>query len=62
MIGAIRFTPTELGPYAGWNVVKMKFKHNAEPGETHDATIIIYDEGTATSPGPILATKEITVV
>ena len=54
---AIRLTSAELGPYAGWKIVAMKFHHWT--GNLSN-NIYIYDEGTATTPGAVLHTEPYT--
>ncbi len=54
---AIRLTSAELGPYAGWQMVAMKFHHWTG---NLDNNIYVYDEGTATTPGAVLLTEPYT--
>ncbi len=56
--GAIRMTPAELGAYAGWEIVAIKFYH-------YDTTplnnvIKIYDNGSSTQPGGVLTSEAYT--
>jgi hypothetical protein len=53
--GAMRLTPTELGLYDGWWMKKVNFWHYASYSATHDGTVKIYGNGTATSPGSLLS-------
>jgi hypothetical protein len=57
--GAVRFTPTELGPYDGWKLSKIKWKNYAPSQVVGE--VIVYDSGTSTAPGPILTTEPIDV-
>ncbi len=50
--GAIRLTPTELGSYTGWEIVAVIWYHH-EAG-SHGDSVIIYDQGTDSTPGPVL--------
>ena len=59
---AIRLTPAELGPYNGGNITGARFFHrftdvNLSGPYTagHSGNLTIFDEGTATTPGAILA-------
>ena len=49
---AIRLTPEELAPYTGYAITEVYFYHHEQ--RTHHGRIIIYDEGTPTSPGDTL--------
>jgi len=61
MICAIRLTPTELAGHNGEKVTKVKFYHYDDAaGYTHDGTVRIYDQGTATAPGPQIASQAFT--
>jgi hypothetical protein len=55
--GAIRLTPTELGPYTGWNIIAIVFRHNES---SLDNVVKVYDNGTASSPGPLLTSEPYT--
>jgi len=50
--GAIRLTPAELGSYTGWQIVAVIWYHH-EAG-SHGDSVIIYDQGTDSTPGPVL--------
>jgi len=57
MINAIRLTPAELTPYDGQQITKVRFWHFDDGSAyTHDGNMIIYDAGTASTPGAILET------
>jgi hypothetical protein len=62
-IAAIRITPSELVGYEGWDLVAARFYHyvvnNTNP--THYGRVKIFDDDTATSPGPLLASKAFNV-
>ncbi|HER45548.1 MAG TPA: hypothetical protein ENO12_01885 [Thermoplasmatales archaeon] len=52
---AIRLTTEELGPYADWTLTKVNAGYSADNGQFECyATVIIYDKGDATHPGPII--------
>ncbi len=54
---AIRLTPTELGPYAGWNISGIKFhKHTGNLNNV----VKVYDDGTQTNPGSMLTQEAYT--
>jgi len=56
--GAIRMTPTELGAYAGWNIVAVKFYHyDTSPLNN---VIKIYDNGSAVQPGAMITSEPYT--
>lgn len=48
---AIRLTQDELVAYAGWDIIAVVVAHSAEEEPEHWGEIIIYGEGTPTSPG-----------
>ena len=48
---AIRLTQDELAAYAGWDLIAVVVAHSAEEEPEHWGEIIIYGEGTSTSPG-----------
>lgn len=52
---AIRLTPTELLPYAGYSIVAVVWYHY--DGSSQDGRAIIYDQGTPTNPGPIITAE-----
>lgn len=57
--GAIRLTPTELEPYSGYSLVALNWYHyDSDTPKT--GTIKIYDAGTASAPGALLATAPYT--
>ena len=56
--GAMRLTPTELGAYAGWNIIAISWYHWGTTG--YSQNVKVYDEGTPTSPGPVLTTEPYT--
>ncbi|MCH7760036.1 hypothetical protein IIA15_01325, partial [candidate division TA06 bacterium] len=56
--GAIRLTPTELGSYAGWEIVAVIWYH-WESG-THGDNVKIYDAGNDSTPGPVNFSQSIT--
>lgn len=52
---AIRLTTEELGPYADWTLTKVNAGYSADNGQFECyATVIIYDKGDATHPGPVI--------
>jgi len=53
--GAIRLTPTELAPYAGWDIIAICWYHYGT--STYSQNVKVYDNGTATQPGPVLTTE-----
>ncbi|KPJ71441.1 hypothetical protein AMJ52_08540, partial [candidate division TA06 bacterium DG_78] len=55
--GAIRLTPTELGPYVGWNIIAIVFRHYQS---VLDNVVKVYDNGTASSPGPLITSEPYT--
>jgi hypothetical protein len=60
--GAIRLTPTELGPYNGWYLTEIKFFHGA-PGydqPSHSGMIKIYGAQSATHPGTLITSEPYT--
>lgn len=52
--GAIRLTPTELGPYTGWDIIAIVFRHYES---SLDNVVKVYDNGTPTSPGPMITSE-----
>jgi len=61
--GAIRFTPTELAAYDGFDITKAKFHHGWVGGTSqpsHSGNVKIYDAGTASTPGALLYTQPFT--
>jgi len=55
---AIRLTPQELGPYANWKLVKVRFYHY-EP-VSHSGNIKIYAQGTTSQPGALITSQPYT--
>ncbi len=55
---AARFTPTELGPYAGWNIIAIVFHH--WDASALDNVVKVYDNGTPTQPGPLITQEPYT--
>jgi len=58
---AVRFTPDELGSVNECSLFQVIFFHgvgNDETPEPHQGTIVIYDEGSETTPGSVLTTEE----
>jgi hypothetical protein len=53
--GGIRLTPTELAPYAGWQIVALIWYHY--DGSSPVGEVKVYDNGTATLPGPVITTE-----
>jgi len=52
---AIRLTQTELASYSTWNLTQVVIGFGEDPWEGRmNVTIIIYDTGTSTHPGPII--------
>ena len=51
---AIRLTPDELAPYSGYAISQVYFYHHE--ATTNSGNVIIYGQGTPTSPGNILET------
>jgi len=53
---ACRFTPEELEPYAGYGLTTVQFYFNRPgyEGPAMDLNVIIYGEGTSTTPGEVL--------
>ena len=51
---AIRLTPTELGPYTGWNISGIKFHKYS--GDLNNV-VKVYDNGTPTQPGPMITSE-----
>ena len=60
---AIRLTLKELAPYSTWNLtgVVVGFKEDPAQGPTN-VTIIIYDNGTPSHPGPLIVDDTHTVL
>jgi hypothetical protein len=58
---AIRLTPTELSGYDGWNLTEVGFYHYTAYQTSHTGQIKIYDEGTDTAAGSLLANEYFTV-
>jgi len=52
---AIRLTPTQLAPFAGYDLIGVVFYHY--DGSSTSGNAIIYDEGTATTPGTVITTE-----
>ncbi|MBN2600074.1 MAG: hypothetical protein JXA75_05995, partial [Candidatus Thermoplasmatota archaeon] len=53
---AIRLTQDEMAPYPGWMMTDVKVAFSADNGcPSIDVRIYIYDEGTPTHPGSIIA-------
>jgi hypothetical protein len=51
---AIRLTPTELGPYNNWRLIKVRFYHYQG---SHNGQVKIYDQGTSSAPGSVITTQ-----
>lgn len=51
---AIRLTPTELGSYGNWKLIKVRFYHHEG---SHNGQVKIYDQGTTSEPGSIITTE-----
>jgi hypothetical protein len=49
---AIRLKPAQLGPFAGYNIIALIFYHY--DGTSTGGYAKIYDQGSATQPGPVL--------
>jgi hypothetical protein len=58
--GAMRLTPTELGPYDGWNLNEVNWYHYTGYANSHSGNIKIYGSGTATQPGSLLTSEPFT--
>jgi hypothetical protein len=58
--GAMRLTPTELGPYDGWNLNEVNWYHYTAYANSHSGNIKIYGSGTATQPGSLLTSEPFT--
>ncbi|MDO8550326.1 MAG: T9SS type A sorting domain-containing protein [Ignavibacteria bacterium] len=54
-----QFTSTQTGQYAGWNLIEVQVYVNDVPIQ---ATLKIYDTGTASTPGPLLYSAPFTPV
>jgi hypothetical protein len=53
--GAVRFTQTELAPYAGWSLIGLNWYHyDSDPAKT--GNVYVYDSGTAAIPGAQIGT------
>jgi len=55
---AIRLTSDELEPYDGWELRAAHFYYHETMG--HSGSLKIYDEGTPTSPGELIASRPYT--
>jgi len=55
--GAIRLTPTELGPYTGWKIIAIDFRHYEA---TLNNVVKVYGNGTASSPGALITSQPYT--
>lgn len=53
--GAMRLTPTELGPHAGQNIIAICWYHYDT--DTYSENVKVYGNGTPTQPGPVLTTE-----
>jgi len=54
---AVRFTPTELSNFTGYNLTTVQVFHGyngGPPQPSHNEKLKIYDAGTATATGPLL--------
>ena len=52
---AVRFTPEELAPYTGWELVRVLVVLSCDNGQTEVyGNLTIWEGGTATSPGSII--------
>ena len=56
--GAIKLTPVELGPYAGWHIIAISWYHF--DGSSDSGVVKIYDNGTSSSPGPLITSEAYT--
>ena len=56
--GAIKLTPVELGPYAGWQIIAISWYHF--DGSSDSGVVTIYDTGTESIPGPPITTEPYT--
>lgn len=54
---AIRLTQDELAAYAGWDLISVVVAHSAEEEPEHWGEIVIYGEGTSTSPGALVTNE-----
>jgi hypothetical protein len=53
--GAMRMTPTELGAYAGWDIIAVIwYHHEAAP---HGDMLEIFDQNSSSQPGAVLHTQ-----
>lgn len=53
---AIRLTQDEMAPFPGWTMTDVKVAYSADNGcPSIDVRVYIYDEGTSTHPGSIIA-------
>jgi hypothetical protein len=53
--GGIRLTPTELGPYAGWQIIAIIWYHY--DGSSPNGQVKVYDNNTPTQPGAVITTE-----
>jgi len=51
---AIRLTPSELGPYNNWKLIKVRFYHHEG---SHSGQVKIYDQGTTSAPGNLITSQ-----
>lgn len=58
-IAAIRLTAEELGPYSSWSISAVRIFGSSDLGVSN-SFIRIYEEGTATTPGDLIVSKEFT--
>jgi len=55
---AVRFSPTELGPYAGYSITQVKVWQGSSASEpSHSINIKIYEAGSSTQPGNVIYTQ-----
>jgi hypothetical protein len=55
--GGLRFTPTELASYAGWQITGIGWDPgNGTPPQT-DKLLEVYSSGTQTNPGPVVSSQ-----
>jgi len=60
---AARFTPTQLGAYAGYKLTTVMYCHGwigGTPQPAHNGVLKIYDAGTTTTPGALLYSQAFT--
>ena len=57
--GAIRLTPTEIGPYDGWDLISLLFYYYI--GD-YNGTVKIYGQGTPSSAGDLITSEPYSVL